>query len=178
MLASLNEIAEDHPDFVAVRHATSRMVKAVKQTRRRDKRAAIAQADGAVVAATATGAPDRIDDETRGLTLTATVAAPIAGTFAKPRPCYICKQKYSQVDAFYHQLCPACATLSHAKRHARTDLDRQACAAHGRARKDRHAHCAAAACATAPTRPSPPAFLTMPSDALPRWTMRPNGFID
>lgn len=122
VLAKLSEIDEQHPDFVAVRHATSRMVKAVKQTRRRDKRAAIAQADGAVVAATATGAPDRIDDETRGLTLAATVAAPIAGTFAKPRPCYICKQKYSQVDAFYHQLCPACATLSHSKRHARADL--------------------------------------------------------
>lgn len=122
VLESLNQLEESHPDFVAVRHATSRMVKAVKQTRRRDKRAAIAQADGAVVAATATGAPDRIDDETRGLTLTASVAAPIAGTFVKPRPCYICKQKYSQVDAFYHQLCPACAELSHAKRHAHTDL--------------------------------------------------------
>nr|WP_255633417.1 SDR family NAD(P)-dependent oxidoreductase [Demequina sp. TTPB684] len=122
VLGQLHEVGEDHPDFVAVRHATSRMVKAVKQTRRRDKRAAIAQADGAVVAATATGAPDRIDDETRGLTLTASVSAAIAGTFVKPRPCYICKQKYSVVDAFYHQLCPDCAALSHAKRHARTDL--------------------------------------------------------
>ncbi len=122
VLAQLHEVDEDDPDFVAVRHATSRMVKAVKQTRRRDKRAAIAHADGAVVAATATGAPDRIDDETRGLTLTASVSAAIAGTFVKPRPCYICKQKYSVVDAFYHQLCPDCAALSHAKRHARTDL--------------------------------------------------------
>lgn len=122
VLASLNEVGEDHPDFVAVRHATSRMVKAVKQTRRHDKRAAITKADGDVVAATATGAPDRIDDETRGLTLTATASARIAGTFTKPRPCYICKQKYNVVDAFYHQLCPECAALSHAKRHARTDL--------------------------------------------------------
>ncbi len=122
VLASLHHIGEDHPDFVAVRHATSRMIKAVKQTRRRNKRAAIARADGAVVAATATGAPDRIDDETRGLALTATVSAPIAGTLVKPRPCYICKQKYSVVDAFYHQLCPDCAALSHTKRHARADL--------------------------------------------------------
>ncbi len=139
VLGSLHEVGEDHPDFVAVRHATSRMVKAVKQTRRREKRAAIAEADGAVVAATATGAPDRIDDETRGLTLTATASAPIAGTFVKPRPCYICKQKYHVVDAFYHQLCPDCAALSHAKRHARTDLSgRRALLTGGRAKIGMH----------------------------------------
>ena len=122
VLASLHEVGEEHPDFVAVRNGTAHMIKAVKQTRRSDRRAAIHAADQAVVAATATGASDRIDDETRGLTLTASVAVPTAGTFTKPRPCYICKRKYSIVDAFYHQLCPECAALSHAKRDARTDL--------------------------------------------------------
>src|SRR5690606_16306475 len=34
----------------------------------------------------------------------------------------ICKQQYTLVDAFYHQLCPVCAALSHEKRDARTDL--------------------------------------------------------
>ena len=38
------------------------------------------------------------------------------------RPCYICKQKYTVVDAFYHQLCPDCAALNRSKRDARTDL--------------------------------------------------------
>ena len=47
---------------------------------------------------------------------------PSAGTLLKPRPCYICKQLYTQVDAFYHQLCPTCAAMSHLKREARTDL--------------------------------------------------------
>ncbi len=122
VLSSLHEVGEDHPDFVAVRNGTAHMIKAVKQTRRSDRRAAIHAADSAVVAATATGASDRIDDETRGLTLTASVAVPTAGTFTKARPCYICKQKYTTVDAFYHQLCPECAALSHAKRDARTDL--------------------------------------------------------
>ena len=65
---------------------------------------------------------DRIDDETRGLALTSGVEAPTAGTLMKARPCYICKQRYTLVDAFYHQLCPACAAMSHRKRGARTDL--------------------------------------------------------
>ncbi|NTV40604.1 MAG: SDR family NAD(P)-dependent oxidoreductase, partial [Demequinaceae bacterium] len=122
VLAGLRELDEEHPDFIAVRQATSHMFKAVKQTRRREKRASIAHADRAVVAATATGASDRIDDETRGLTLTSSAEAATAGTLLKPRACYICKQKYSVVDAFYHQLCPECAATSHAKRGARTDL--------------------------------------------------------
>ena len=122
VLTSLHTLDDEHPDFIAVRQATAHMFKAVKQNRRKEKRAQIADADRAVVAATATGAPDRIDDETRGLTLTAAAAAPTVGELLKPRACYICKQKYTLVDAFYHPLCPECAALSHAKREARTDL--------------------------------------------------------
>jgi NAD(P)-dependent dehydrogenase (short-subunit alcohol dehydrogenase family) len=122
VLGQIHEVDEHHPDFVAVRRATARMFKAVKHHRRDTKRAEVQAADRAVVAATATGAPDRIDDETRGRTLTAATEAPSAGTFRTPRACYICKEKYTRVDAFYHQLCPDCAATSHAKREARTDL--------------------------------------------------------
>ncbi len=139
VLASLSDVDEDHPDFTTVRNATAAMIKAVKQSRRRERRAAIAEADSAVVAATATGASDRIDDETRGLTLEARASAPTAGTYLKARPCYICKQKYTTVDAFYHQLCPACAATGHAKRHARTDLrGRRALLTGGRAKIGMH----------------------------------------
>ena len=122
VLESMAAIDEDHPDFITVRRATAKMFKSVKKERRLDKRATIADADRAVVAATATGAPDRIDDETRGVPISASTTAPTAGTLMKPRNCYICKQPYTQVDAFYHQLCPDCAAMSHAKRDARTDL--------------------------------------------------------
>jgi NAD(P)-dependent dehydrogenase (short-subunit alcohol dehydrogenase family) len=122
VLASLDELDEEHPDFIAVRQATARMFKSVKKSRRLEKRAEIAQADRAVVAATATGAPDRIDDETRGVPIGTRLSSPTAGTLLKARACYICKQQYTAVDAFYHQLCPDCAALSHAKRDARTDL--------------------------------------------------------
>ena len=122
VLASMDTLDEEHPDFIAVRQATARMFKSVKRNRRLEKRAVIADADRAVVANTATGAPDRIDDETRGIPLSITATAATAGTLLKSRPCYICKQHYTQVDAFYHQLCPDCAALNHAKRDARTDL--------------------------------------------------------
>ena len=135
VLADLDQLDERHPDFIAVRRATARMFKSVKKSRRDSKRLQIAEADRAVVAATATGAPDRIDDETRGIPLSVSVTAPSAGTLLRSRACYICKQHYTRVDAFYHQLCPDCAQLNHAKRGARTDLSgRRALLTGGRAK--------------------------------------------
>ncbi|MDW4572958.1 SDR family NAD(P)-dependent oxidoreductase [Microbacterium sp. M3] len=122
VLGNMAGVDETHPDYIAVRRATAAMFKAVKKERRREIREAIAAADRAVVAATATGAPDRIDDETRGIPISSSTTAPTAGTLLKSRACYICKQPYTVVDAFYHQLCPTCAAMSHAKRNARTDL--------------------------------------------------------
>jgi NAD(P)-dependent dehydrogenase (short-subunit alcohol dehydrogenase family) len=122
VLESMDQLDEEHPDFIAVRRATARMFKSVKKSRRLEKRAGIADADREVVAATATGARDRIDDETRGIPLATSTSARVAGTLRKSRACYICKKHYTQVDAFYHQLCPDCAALNHTKRDARTDL--------------------------------------------------------
>ena len=60
---------------------------------------------------------------------------PRAGTLLRARACYICKNRYTEVDAFYHQLCPACAALNRAKRDARTDLTgRRALLTGGRAK--------------------------------------------
>ncbi|WP_104177711.1 SDR family oxidoreductase [Cryobacterium sp. Y50] len=122
VLASLSDVDPDSADFVTVRQATAKMFKSVKMSRRLEKRAVIADADRSVIAATATGAPTRIDDETRGAQLSLGTSTATAGKLLVPRACYICKQKYTVVDAFYHQLCPSCALSSHAKRDARTDL--------------------------------------------------------
>jgi hypothetical protein len=92
-----------------------------------------------VTAATATAAPGRIDDETRGLPLTTGTAAPLAGRLQKARACYQCKQRYVDVDAFYHQLCPSCAALNRSRRDARTDLTgRRALLTGGRAKIGMH----------------------------------------
>ncbi|TFC49833.1 SDR family oxidoreductase [Cryobacterium sp. TMT1-21] len=122
VLASLSEIDPEDPDFVTVRQATAKMFKSVKMVRRGEKRQAIADADREVIAATATGARTRIDDETIGAQLRLGTDRASAGELLVPRACYICKQKYTLVDAFYHQLCPGCAAMSHQKRDARTDL--------------------------------------------------------
>ena len=135
VLAQATELDPDDPDALALRRATAGLYKSVKQHRRKTKRQAVAEADRAVVAATATGAPGRIDDETAGLPLVSTATGATAGTLLRARPCYICKQLYTQVDAFYHQLCPGCAATSHQRRNARTDLTgRRALLTGGRAK--------------------------------------------
>src|SRR4051812_4573793 len=112
----------EHPDAVAVRRATAKIFKGVKNARRAERRDAVAAADKAGVAATATGSPQRIDDETEGIPLVSNAVGALAGIFVKARPCYICKGEYTQVDAFYHQLCPNCAVVNRSRRDARTDL--------------------------------------------------------
>ena len=135
VLADLHRVDREHPDFHAVRRATADMFKQVKRERRLDKRALVQANDRAVVAATATGAPDRIDDETRGVPISGAARLSSAGILLKARACYICKQDYTMVDAFYHQLCPTCAAMSHQKRDARTDLTgRRALLTGGRAK--------------------------------------------
>ncbi|GEL94090.1 SDR family NAD(P)-dependent oxidoreductase [Cellulomonas composti] len=128
-------LPQTHAQHTAARRASSALFKAAKKHRRGEKRRVLAAADAAVIAATATGSPGRIDDETNGLPLTSAAPGAVAGTLLRARPCYVCKQDYTVVDAFYHQLCPACARLHHAKRDARTDLTgRRALLTGGRAK--------------------------------------------
>ncbi|MCZ2402633.1 SDR family NAD(P)-dependent oxidoreductase [Paenarthrobacter sp. Z7-10] len=135
VLDAIHVYDEEHPDYVQVRRATGKMFKAVKRHRRTTKRDAVNEADRTVLSRTATAAPDRIDDETRGNKLKPSATGETAGTLLRPRPCYICKQPFTQVDAFYHQLCPECAAFSHTKRDARTDLSgRRALLTGGRAK--------------------------------------------
>ncbi|MEU4893955.1 SDR family NAD(P)-dependent oxidoreductase [Streptomyces sp. NPDC044780] len=135
VLAELDRLPIDHPDAIAVRRATSGIYRSVKQRRRQERRAAKTAHDKAVTEATATGAADRIDDETLGRALTSSVSTEIAGILRRPRSCYVCKARYVEVDAFYHQLCRDCAAENRARRDARTDLTgRRALLTGGRAK--------------------------------------------
>lgn len=122
VLERAGQLEKEHPDSIAVQRAVGHMFKKLKHRRRIEAREQISSNDRAVIAATATGSPQRIDDETAGIPISSATSGASAGTLLKARPCYICKQKYTQVDAFYHQLCPECAASSHTKRDARTDL--------------------------------------------------------
>jgi hypothetical protein len=122
VLGQLPELPANHPDVTTVKRAASHLYKALKRERRAQKRAEELAADRAVIEATATGSPMRIDDETKGIPLVSTSEGAFAGELINPKGCYICKRDYTLVDAFYHYLCPECATFSHAKRNQRTDL--------------------------------------------------------
>ncbi|GAB3476222.1 SDR family NAD(P)-dependent oxidoreductase [Nocardiopsis coralliicola] len=66
VLAEVDGLPPEHPDAVRVQRATARLFKNLKRQRRRERRAAVTAADAAVTARTATAAPGRTDDETRG----------------------------------------------------------------------------------------------------------------
>ncbi|MGX7728460.1 SDR family NAD(P)-dependent oxidoreductase [Rhodococcus sp. 2H158] len=135
VLSLVDELDADHPDSVTVQRAVGSMFKKLKQLRRNETRRAKVAADRQVLATTATGSPTRIDDETAGIALSSNAPGASAGTLIRPRACYVCKDKYTRVDAFYHQLCPRCAAENHAKRDARTDLTgRRALLTGGRAK--------------------------------------------
>ncbi|MET7367751.1 SDR family NAD(P)-dependent oxidoreductase [Streptomyces sp. NPDC005566] len=135
VLDELDTIEVDHPDAIAVRRATAGVYRTVKQRRRQERRAAKTAHDKAVTEATATGSAERIDDETQGVLPSSSATAEIAGILQRPRSCYICKTRYVEVDAFYHQLCQKCAAENRARRDARTDLTgRRALLTGGRAK--------------------------------------------
>ena len=126
VIGMLHELPPGHPDIQRVKRATGTMYKRVRKARRAEAREAelgpLREHDRKVLESTATGSPMRMDDETKGIPLTSNVIGSVAGELNTPRGCYICHEKYTTVDAFYHWLCPTCAAMSHAKRHQRTDL--------------------------------------------------------
>jgi NAD(P)-dependent dehydrogenase (short-subunit alcohol dehydrogenase family) len=135
VLGEVDAFPGEHPDAKAVRSATAGLYKTVKRLRRVERRESVLANDQAVTAATATGAPGRIDDETRGLPLVSSARGATAGTLLQARACYVCKTRFREVDAFYHQLCEPCAALHHQRREARTDLSgRRALLTGGRAK--------------------------------------------
>ncbi|MEZ5162095.1 MAG: SDR family NAD(P)-dependent oxidoreductase [Marmoricola sp.] len=111
------------------------MYKMIKKARRAEIRRTRQEHDQRIIEQTATGSALRIDDETAGIPLVSTASGAFAGELITARGCYICKQDFTLVDAFYHWLCPGCASMSHKKRDQRTDLTgRRALLTGGRAK--------------------------------------------
>jgi hypothetical protein len=59
VLAEINTLPFDHPDWLTARDATSKLWKSQRQRKREERREAVLANDAAVIAATATGAPRR-----------------------------------------------------------------------------------------------------------------------
>lgn len=139
VLRELHRLDPEHPDVRTVKHATGYMWKLLRRSRRAALRQDRQDHDRSVTELTATGSPLRIDDETAGLPLISNAPGAVAGELRTARGCYICKTPYTTVDAFYHWLCPDCATMSHAKRDQHTDLSgRRALLTGGRAKIGMH----------------------------------------
>lgn len=148
VLKEAGDLPQDHPQAVTLHHAVSKLFKTVKKNRRSIAKQKRRLADAQVLAATATANPRRTDDETAGLLIAPQGQKPIplevgavatphgfAGRLNKSHNCYICKQPYTLVDSFHHQLCPDCASDNRQRREQRVDLTgRRALLTGGRAK--------------------------------------------
>ncbi len=122
VLRQIPELHPDHDDVRTMKRAASYMYKLIKKSRRAEIRQERQRHDQEIIERTATGSAMRIDDETAGIALVSTAKGAFAGELLTARGCYICKEDFTLVDAFYHWLCPRCAAMSHLKRDQRTDL--------------------------------------------------------
>ncbi|MEV6751474.1 SDR family oxidoreductase [Streptomyces sp. NPDC051214] len=133
VVGRLRALPVDDPARLRAEQVAASFARDGRLRRRKARGAELSAADAAVMAATATGADDRredaplVADEAAGGVsgagaAVATGSAGVAGVFRRPRPCYVCKASYRQVDFFYHRLCPDCAADNRARRGLATDL--------------------------------------------------------
>ncbi|MGW6024658.1 SDR family NAD(P)-dependent oxidoreductase [Streptomyces sp. NPDC055099] len=142
LVGRLRALPVDDPARLRAEQVAASFARDGRLRRRKARGAELSAADAAVMAATATGADDRredaplVADGTAGAAgvagfaeapgavgaAGAAGAAAVAGVFRRPRPCYVCKASYRQVDSFYHRLCPDCAADNRARRGLATDL--------------------------------------------------------
>ncbi|WP_234327611.1 SDR family NAD(P)-dependent oxidoreductase [Streptomyces sp. NRRL F-2664] len=146
-LLSLLEQAAALPAQDARRRRIEGAAKNLLRRGRRDRRAQARlrdrEVDAALLAATATGARDRVMDtalpapsagprplpaarrkvETSAAGPTPAAGQPAAvGSLRRSQRCYVCKTPYREVHPFYHRLCMPCAGSHLDQRTARTDL--------------------------------------------------------
>jgi NAD(P)-dependent dehydrogenase (short-subunit alcohol dehydrogenase family) len=117
VLEEVRSLPVDDPVRSRVQRAVDGLLKDAQRQRRADRRRRTAAQDRAVVAATATGAADRVE----GAPVVATEVHD-GGRTRRERRCYACRGRFRTVDSFYHALCPACVDLNRRHRLAGTDL--------------------------------------------------------
>ncbi|MGW0906024.1 SDR family NAD(P)-dependent oxidoreductase [Streptomyces sp. NPDC002853] len=136
VIGRLRALPVDDPARLRAEQVAASFARDGRLRRRKARGAELSAADAAVMAATATGADDRREDAplvadgaagaagAAGVAGVASTGVPagVAGVFRRPRPCYVCKASYRQVDSFYHRLCPECAADNRARRGLATDL--------------------------------------------------------
>lgn len=118
VLGEVRALPVDDPVRLRVQRAVDGLLKDAQRQRRANRRRQTVAGDRAIVAATATGAADRVE----GAPVVAAEAGE-GGRSRRERRCYTCRNRFHTVDAFYHALCPECADLHRRHRNAGTDLN-------------------------------------------------------
>jgi NAD(P)-dependent dehydrogenase (short-subunit alcohol dehydrogenase family) len=115
-LRVLQAIADDHAQINAHESLKTLIAKINRDGRKRERRLARdanVRHDRDLIAATGLVAPRQTQPA---------LPAPEGTDLAIARTCYVCKQPFTRLHGFYHQLCPSCADLNYAKRFQRADL--------------------------------------------------------
>lgn len=118
LVGKLRALPVDDPTRLRAEQVASSFSRDGRKRRRDGRRQEAAQADRLVVAETVLGGRTRREDAPLALP----EAAGPAGHYSSPRRCYVCKDHFREVDAFYHLLCPACARDNARHRGARAEL--------------------------------------------------------
>lgn len=117
LITGFAALPADDPARLRAERVAESFAREGRRARQRERRADRSAADAELSAATALGAAGRREDAP----ISADSASSV-GEFRKPRRCYVCKEPYWQIHAFYHWLCPACASENYLRRTASTDL--------------------------------------------------------
>lgn len=122
VLGEIRALPVDDPLRQRVQRAVDGLLKDAQRQRRANRRRKTAAADRAVVAHAATGAVDRADGLPAAAPSDLHFDADGVGTTHRQRRCYVCRDRFRTIDAFYHALCPTCADMHRLHRDASTDL--------------------------------------------------------
>jgi NAD(P)-dependent dehydrogenase (short-subunit alcohol dehydrogenase family) len=117
LIAGFAALPADDPARLRAERVAESFARESRRARQRERRADRSAADAELSAATALGAANRREDAPMSADSASSV-----GELHKPRRCYVCKEPYRQIHAFYHWLCPTCAAENHLRRTASTDL--------------------------------------------------------
>jgi NAD(P)-dependent dehydrogenase (short-subunit alcohol dehydrogenase family) len=122
----LRELPPDDPVRLRAEQVAASFSRDGRHRRRKALKREHAEADATAVRATATGAEQRREDAPLALPAPAGRARSgevgSVGSYRRPKRCYVCKSSFTEVDAFYHLLCPDCAVENADRRQARADL--------------------------------------------------------
>ncbi len=119
ILEALQHVDPQDPGFIAIERAAAHLHKVAKKKRRLARKQDSRRIDRAA-AATSSRAAAYFGTEPSSEPSTEPATEPRA--FRNERHCYVCKQPFRRLHAFYHALCPGCAARNFAARGDTADL--------------------------------------------------------